>query len=181
MNMKIKEGELKMKKLLVLLMVLGLATSAQAVLSLSLDGQEAPDEITIAPSTTVLIDIHSSDQSFYDALLFIVDDGAAPGDPSLNGEWVPPASVWGIGNVGAYEQVTPEFWSLNVGSTAVPNDVVAGKQFEVAFHCKALGDVTIYLTDNDLVTIDSMIVHQIPEPMTLALLGLGGLFLRRRK
>jgi hypothetical protein len=29
--------------------------------------------------------------------------------------------------------------------------------------------------------VDSIIVHQIPEPLTLALLGVGGLFLRRRR
>jgi len=170
-----------MKKLLVLLMVLGLATSAQAALSLSLDGEAAPAEITIATSTTVVIDVQSSDVEPWDGLLAIVDVGSAIEDmsPSLYGEWVPPMTASGIGELGSYSVITPEIWELHVGS--VQGAVVAGTQFAIAFHCMGIGDTTVVLTDFDLNTIQTMIIHQIPEPMTLALLGLGGLFLRRRK
>jgi hypothetical protein len=65
-------------------------------------------------------------------------------------------------------------------------------------HCDALGDVLLTLVETDrtragaswetdggdiyaLVSGPGVIVHQIPEPMTLTLLGLGGLFLARRK
>jgi len=72
----------------------------------------------------------------------------------------------------------------------------------IGIHCTDLGDVTITvatanvakpwgnviimttegLAEKDMEAIGgSMIVHQIPEPMTVLLLGLGGLFLRRRK
>jgi len=37
------------------------------------------------------------------------------------------------------------------------------------------------VVDDAGAVMDSQIIHQIPEPITLALLGLGGLFLRRRK
>jgi hypothetical protein len=184
LKLSFKEGEIKMKKLLVLLMVLGLVSSAQAALSLSLDGNPAPDAITISVSTTVLIDVHSDTQEFWDGLLMIVDDGATPGDTSLYGEWVPPMVASGIGNTGQYSEVTPEIWEMHVSSSIAPypGDVVAGQQFTIGFHCKAIGDLTIYLTDYDMVTIDTIAVHQvIPEPMTIGLLGLGGLFLRRRR
>jgi len=39
-------------------------------------------------------------------------------------------------------------------------------------------DGWILLTEGDL---GDLVIHQIPEPMTIALLGLGGLFLRRRR
>jgi len=72
----------------------------------------------------------------------------------------------------------------------------------IGIHCTKLGDVIITvatanvakpwgnvvimttepLAEKDMEAIGgSMIVHQIPEPMTVLLLGLGGLFLRRRK
>jgi len=37
------------------------------------------------------------------------------------------------------------------------------------------------MSDGDGVVFDSVTVTFIPEPITVALLGLGGLFLRRRK
>lgn len=45
----------------------------------------------------------------------------------------------------------------------------------VLFHCDGPGDATIALVDDDGQIIDSQVIHQTPEPMTLALLGLGGL------
>jgi len=49
------------------------------------------------------------------------------------------------------------------------------------FHCMGLGDVTVGLYSGEGDPVDSFIIHQIPEPMTMSLLALGGLFLRRRK
>jgi hypothetical protein len=65
-------------------------------------------------------------------------------------------------------------------------------------HCDDRGDVVIKLVENpntaagatletdggdlyELLAGPGIIIHQIPEPMTLTLLGLGGLFLARRK
>jgi hypothetical protein len=67
-------------------------------------------------------------------------------------------------------------------NAATANQDILGS---IAFHCEGAGDVTLKLyTVNDAYTeltlVDSVIVHQIPEPITMTLLGLGGLFLRRR-
>jgi len=57
----------------------------------------------------------------------------------------------------------------------------------IIFHCEGPGDVIIslYELNGDTLEImgvlDTVVVHQIPEPITMTLLGLGGLFLRRRK
>ena len=40
---------------------------------------------------------------------------------------------------------------------------------------------TIWLIDGGMNILDTVTIHQIPEPITMVLLGLGGLFLRRRK
>jgi hypothetical protein len=59
---------------------------------------------------------------------------------------------------------------------------------DILFTCSAAEDVTVYLYDIGTTwsiadgLIDSVVIHQaaVPEPMTMALLGLGGLLLRRR-
>jgi hypothetical protein len=65
-------------------------------------------------------------------------------------------------------------------------------------HCDDMGDVIVRLVENpntsagatletdgsdlyELLAGPGIIIHQVPEPMTLTLLGLGGLFLARRK
>lgn len=77
--------------------------------------------------------------------------------------------------------------------------------WDLILHCDDWGPVTIDLTMNGLTEyaaytdasgnnpypggwltmeegdLGDLVIHQIPEPMTIALLGLGGLFLRRRK
>jgi hypothetical protein len=62
---------------------------------------------------------------------------------------------------------------------------------KLVLHCLAAGDVTLTVTALEGTKLDgvwitdevlhTLIIHQIPEPMTLTLLGLGSLILVRRK
>jgi len=62
-----------------------------------------------------------------------------------------------------------------------PDRVLAGDQFWTTLTLTGSA-VQIDLLDADAETVlDSVTLVVIPEPMTIALLGLGGLFLRRRK
>ena len=62
---------------------------------------------------------------------------------------------------------------------------VGGKQFDFIYHCCGPDTewVTIELWDASDMSgpQDSILIHQIPEPATIALLGLGGLALLRRR
>jgi hypothetical protein len=52
---------------------------------------------------------------------------------------------------------------------------------EVDFHCEGKGDVTLALVDYETgEVLDIQVIHQVPEPMTLSILCLSGLFLKRR-
>jgi hypothetical protein len=59
----------------------------------------------------------------------------------------------------------------------------------ITYRAEIAGDSTIILGSvvddgkgNYLMAVwDTVVIHQVPEPMTICLLGLGGLFLRRRK
>jgi hypothetical protein len=56
-----------------------------------------------------------------------------------------------------------------------------GKYWDIEVHCDGPADCVVDLYDASGYTlIDTIVIHQ-PEPMTIALLSLGGLFLRRRK
>ena len=168
-----------LKKLLVLSLVLGLAGVANATFSLTLGGSTAPDEYTMTVCDSVVIDVSSSTAGISDTT-FLELLG------SDYGEWAGSMTIFPA--AGSMSGADPDWlgyvdtWKLQ---SSDPVSYLAGTHFAILFHCKAPGDVTINLYDENWTypTIDSITIHQIaiPEPMTVALLGLGGLFLRRRK
>ena len=185
---------MKMKKLVTIMVVLAIATMANAVtLELSLNGQITPGvaEITISPSNTFVIDIWDSQgyevgQDLYviamtnNTLGTISGSGAVilPNhfDTTMLGADAELAELGFVGQSGAY---------MFVGNYGTSGTWGPGKVIDnLVFHCEAIGDTSVtLLTSQDGATftpVDSITVHQIPEPMTMALLGLGGLFLRRK-
>jgi hypothetical protein len=51
----------------------------------------------------------------------------------------------------------------------------------IILHCDRVGDVTLTLLSDDFKVIyDTQVIRQVPEPMTLFLLGLGGVILARK-
>ena len=169
-----------MKKLLVLMLVLGMAAGANATIKLSVGGQDAPDEIYIVPCTTIVIDITSNDAEPYGSWLVLENA------PSTLGEFVPPGRIMPAAGKDASmidygPQGYPGWWLCEAKSFDPGLPVIAGKHFEMDFHCTDYGDVIITLRSYDETEVDRLVIHQIPEPVSMVLLGLGGLLLRRRK
>ena len=184
-----------MKKLLILMLVLGMASLANAAMQISVGGDPEPvdSQITLLPTETIMLDIWTdADMPAFaggpwmlvvDTTLGSMTPGTAlppmtyglpaPGYTTDNANVIPPAGkegIWGI--------------AVNTNMTPIPAGTVLYD--EIIFHCEAAGDATIYLMnapEGSMANIiyDSVVIHQIPEPMTILLLGLGGLFLRRRK
>ena len=189
-----------MKKLLAVMLIFVMASFANAMsLQISVNGDEDPveTEYTLMPSETIELDIYSPDgyvsgDDTYFALVATVGGtvtggvvlAAAPPDTGIYGQDVlTDVPGW----LAAADGTGPWGSILNIGGAAVS----PGRWLDqFIFHCDVdQGDVIISLfSDKDMGTAvhptileDRIIIHQIPEPATMALLSLGGLFLLRRR
>ena len=181
-----------MKKFLFMLVVLAMANVASATLLISVDGMIDPPDTTInlRPSDTVVIDIWGDGETQMGMFLMTLDV-AGPGSLDLSGAVVlypgntnvPP--MWFddpdlAGMIGAQNPMV-YFELVDLPSGGADPAPLEGVLVDgIVFHCDGPEDVIITLYDGNLEPLDSQVIHQ-PEPMTIALLGLGGLFLRRRK
>jgi hypothetical protein len=180
-----------MKKVLITLLVLGLASVANAGLMFGVGGADAPAQITYGDVVQVI----GVAPVPANAALYI----AVYGDVTIAG-----GSVAYAGNLSSYQNL--EEYAVAIGYPDGPALLADFEGFGLT-GIKDLGAATLAdgsanpapltgllidgialtginggrldLLDEGLAVIDS--VEVIPEPMTIALLGLGGLFLRRRK
>ncbi len=168
-----------MKKLLVLACLLCISAFAPAALQISVEGDPDPvdSEITIYPSDMLNLGIYGDGVPVGQALywLMMVDEtmGALFYDDGYIHPYVYypnpyPGYSW-VG--GAIDGIVP----------IPPGQLVDG----IEFHCEAQGDAIVALYSSaDTVyweLADTVIIHQIPEPATMVLLGLGGLLVSRRR
>ncbi|UCG48087.1 MAG: PEP-CTERM sorting domain-containing protein [Phycisphaerales bacterium] len=198
-----------MKKLFVLMLVVSLATAASAGLKISVNGvvDPAETEVTLKVGETAVIDIWGDGDtpSPESGWLTVQGPGLIAGGEMLY------AADGGLSYYQDLEQMADELGmpaaellavmatslevpdAVDVSYSVLADSKVPARALEgtlvdgIGFTCTDLGDVILTLfSGNDLTNgvvtvLDTQVIHQIPEPMTVALLGLGGLFLRRRK
>ena len=182
-----------MKKLLVLTMVLGIAALAPAALQISVEGDPDPvdSEIIIATSDPLILDIHSdvgAGETIY--WLMVVDSAAG----TVSG---------GEAVAGLLSFISPyNYTDLFLGYAGLSGSAISGvAAADFAALSGLLVDNILYQGDegyfgdlfvelySSVDTLawqleDNVIFHQyieIPEPVTIALLGLGGLLVSRRR
>jgi outer membrane lipoprotein-sorting protein len=172
-----------MKKLLVLLIILVLASVANAAMSLSIDGVNPSDgtedieDLGGTVTVYVLDSTGGSSYTYYLDMLKVAGGGKATmAYPSVYTEAGDLAEV-----SGDYSTTTLYDYELFAGDSG--GNVLTGRHFSsVITESGSVGDTfNVELIDYGVATLDTITFTIVPEPMTIALLGLGGLFLRRRK
>jgi hypothetical protein len=165
-----------MRKILVLFLVLGMASAVNATL-ITVDGLEGESfEVDVQTTITVV----SEDASSWLGYIIVEEGGAG----LLENTVVLDAA----GDLGAASAYTEAGWgtgfelSASMGPTGVPA-LAAGSQFSFDY-VGAVGDtatISVFVDPEYTTPVASVNVTVVPEPMTVILLGLGGLFLRRRR
>jgi hypothetical protein len=197
-----------MKKILVLFISLVLAANAWATADLDMSLQSNGEaEITIDPSDTIYVDVYVDDLTgSYDLIstgeLTLTISGPAVFTQNEDLTWG--NAFWSSFGQTNYSYTSNKVLRVQGGYIPTPVNTMLNMDLpgiaidHIGIHCTGPGDVTVSIGiggawglpqyydgttvyDESDASAAGMIIHQTPEPMTIALLGLGGLFLRKRK
>jgi hypothetical protein len=187
-----------MKKLLAFVLVLGMASIASGLastLQISVNGANEPvdSEIIIVevPSGIVTLDIWTTadisagNNEGYFALACDTTMGTISGGVS---QFPTEPGIWfyddAVGN-GVPLPAGENGIFGSISTTGVVLVFPAGSRLidGIQFHCEGEGDAIVHLYEvsGETTLLDTVIIHQIPEPASMLLLGLAGLLLRRRR
>jgi hypothetical protein len=168
-----------MKRLLALMLVLAVTSSANA-LFIQIDGVSG-ESAEVVEGATSAITVVSEDESSWLGYLVIEEGGTG----SLSNAVILNAA----GNMAAATPYTEAGWGNGYELTAAMSPggdpaIAAGSQFSFDYSGGILGEnahISLFLSPEYDNPVSSVSVSVIPEPITIALLGFGALLLYRRK
>jgi hypothetical protein len=183
-----------MKRLWVLLCVICVVPSAEAALLISVDGViDVPlAETVLRPGETAVIGIHGDGLTPHPVAAYLLVEGPGsidghtmvyPGSLASYDDLPFPWIDFGPITIDEFRDFLskPDLMDLSfitLADGAIPPAPLDGLLVDdIIYHCDGLGDVTLSLMRDDFMWLyDTQVIQQIPEPMTLLLLGVGGLF-----
>lgn len=177
-----------MKKLFVLVLVLAISTMATAA-SVTLRVAEPQTEYN--PSDTITIELLADFYVTYFGIDYVYGEPTAS-NPVLHSLFtVPPVTPGTLVNSGGTLMVSV---AGGVAADLIEDGVPIGEVlWSFDYHIPDVEESTVLVISGSGVavadcwwvdsvsSIGALEIHVVPEPMTIALLGIGGLFLRRRK
>ena len=170
-----------MRKIVTLILIRGLVSMANAALTrtLTVGGSDAGATKTMNVNDTCVIGVNAVYGELDSPTGTILKIANAD---SAEGSWSNRAIYAAAGDTAAWSTATPAHANYVMYPTAPALDSWAdGIQIDATFTCDAVGTTVVELRNYTGALIDTLTITQVPEPATIALLGLGGLLLRRRR